>query len=296
MITCYSLDSVPDSSSSFKSPKSSNDIVTIPIHRHEKLAGLVASGSIPILNLKFNSHNGLFVLDTGAFRSVLSEQFAEKANIKRTETEVISVRDSAGVELKSSLLPQLRAVVQGGKEVEVFQPLIAPLQPLVDIGVDGVISPQTLLTEHGCININFKQNKLAIVRGDAGLCRLPNPSFSDLVIDHDDRKPMIKMSVLSNDDVKTEFFLLDTGATSSQIPEKYTRGLPEISKVESFGISGARHVFRMVGPVELELGETPISVRSIKEVIGDEKAILGMDILGTANIIMRSNGEVDILL
>ncbi|WP_438381354.1 retropepsin-like aspartic protease [Asaia sp. BMEF1] len=186
---------------------------------------LYSSHNVPVVRATINKHPVLFEVDTGAFNSVLSEQYADKLDLNYSEGMVRAI-GVKGTEFQRVV--QVDHIGLGGATntnhaftmtSQLFHPTKPPLPPLV-----GLMGAEILLATDLVIDMPHHQMQLL----DMKRCPYPAPLWKGAMhtvpIDRnlDDMKLHVHFALDGGEPIRAVF---DTGASRTVIPLRMARKL-----------------------------------------------------------------------
>lgn len=265
------------------------------IERPDSLGGRATGGALALVRAQVGGRDGLFLLDTGASRTVLAPAFARSLGVAAVGN--VQGTDAGGAVVSGSVLPPLTvAAATGPFHAEVAQPIVLDLPPLVALGLDGVVSPQTLLGTPGagCVAVDFASASVVVDRSNTGACDANRPpDYAAPSADGLDR-PTVRFSVQAPGSAAVpDQALVDTGDARTSIPVGTLAGAPTVGEARSVGVSGEVRTEALRGPVTVRIGTWSGRLDAVETQTAEgEGARLGMDVLGRGRIVLTADGAV----
>ena len=259
----------------------------IPI---ERLGGGSPGGALAVAEVSINGVEGRFLLDTGASHSVFSPDFATALGLPAIGH--ISGNDSGGAIVHGSVLAPVRIAGPGlAAQVTLDQPLVLDTGPLKALGLDGVVSPQSLAGD-GCVLLDFAAGKVSLDTTDPQGCLSGTPQYSQESLAGTIKRPVIAVSIGTPPATPTPF-LVDTGAQMTSLMEHAAQDLPRLGTQQSQGVTGTKRTRALAGPVTLSIGPYQTTLDQVAvETAEKELSKLAMDVLGTAKIVLTADNTV----
>lgn len=241
------------------------------IERPQQLAGKPVGGHLPIVHARIAGHDGMFLFDTGASDTVLSPGFAATLGLAGSGT--VSGKDSGGNAVTGHSVAQVD--IEIGTVRRHFERLaVVAIGPLNALGLDGVLSPQSLAGPD-CLRIDFGK----------GVASLAAPTSPDCTLDGGavaigpDRRAHL---TISGSD-----FLLDSGTWRTSLPTGFAPETPLLGSETHGGVAGTASASDLVGPVTLAIGMQPIRLDSARRAAPGKPGVLGFDLLSRATLVIR---------
>ncbi|EWH08390.1 hypothetical protein DS2_17652 [Catenovulum agarivorans DS-2] len=268
----------------------------IPIYRAHQLPQTQQLGSLPIVKLIVNGQQGLFAFDTGATHAVISRAFLHKIAI--TDTGTYPVRDAANNIVQVGKLAALKVATEDATSFKILYPVAADIPYLNNLGLDGIVSPQSLISQNNaCIHVDLLNNQAVVASLMSATCQLDNADYATFALSQAKiKQPLVQLTVLTGNKQHTEqLYLIDTGATTSSVSGRYAQHILSDHASQTVGLAGNVQSNKMAGPITFMLGKANRQLPQVN-VYNREISILGMDVLNTAQIVIKTNGELEIKL
>jgi hypothetical protein len=241
------------------------------IERPAALNGRPVGGHLPIVHATVAGRPGVFLFDTGANATVLAPRFADALALPQRNG--ISGHDSAGQGVTGTAVRDVEIVI-GDVHRRLANVAVVPIGALEALGLDGVISPQSLAGPD-CLRIDFGQGMATLAPPASPACTLTGAA----VPIGPDNRPHITLSGAQ--------FLLDSGAWRTSLPAGFAPDAPALGGEAHGGVGGSVTTSTLVGPVTLAINGRDLRLESVARAAPGKPGVIGFDLLSRAVLLIR---------
>ncbi|MET0307139.1 MAG: aspartyl protease family protein [Sphingomonas sp.] len=260
------------------------DLPHFTIERPAALGGRAVGGQLPIVRVTVAGREGLFLFDTGASDTVLGRHFAEALGLAGGSAGAGS--DSGGNAVAARSIENVDIAI-GTVRRHFPRLVVASIGPLEALGIDGVISPQSLVGP-ACLRIGFDTGIAMLAPASSPACTLEGATVSIGA----DRRPHIDAGDMTG---ASADFLLDSGAWRTALPAGFASDTPALGNEAHGGVAGPTTRSDLIGPVSLQLGGKPVRLESVRRAAPGKGGVIGFDLLARAVLLLRPDKEARLL-
>jgi|GEM_PF-1424874 len=253
---------------------------------------------VPMVRVAVGGVRTHFIVDTGASHHVVTNAFAAQAGLTMAKDE--DGKDHTGAPISAAHVGDVDVVI-GGQSVALHDvKAIQGPPPFVPLGIGGFLSPQHL-DAFDVVVIDFVELRLSGLQGGE-----PSAAWAKRTFGGDDVWPLPRPShrklytTGSVDGSAVGAIQLDTGGSGSEVHASWVAAAASSDLASNgIGVSGRAVEGRRSRGHTLRLGGVTLPLDDILVVDAlsdaDTKALLGMNVMGTARWVLDQRGAGTLL-